>query len=101
MLPRILEPEVMDSGGEASDYDTMDHHEVNRKFVDDLLAALTETDRQMHVLDVGTGTAQIPIELCRRSSTVRVTAIDAAMHMLRLAQRNIDAAGLHQRILAQ
>src|SRR5438067_170240 len=36
-LERILEPEVMDSHEEASDYDAMDHSEVNRRFVDDLL----------------------------------------------------------------
>ena len=39
-LDRILEPEVMDSAEEARDYDAMDHSEVNRRFVDDLLAAL-------------------------------------------------------------
>ena len=38
-LARVLEPEVMDSTDEARDYDAMDHGEVNRRFVDDLLAA--------------------------------------------------------------
>ena len=33
MLPRVLEPEVMDTAEEARDYDTMDHSEVNRRFV--------------------------------------------------------------------
>ena len=32
MLSRVLEPEVMDSPEEASDYDAMDHAEVNRLF---------------------------------------------------------------------
>ena len=40
MIPRILEPEVMDSPLEAVDYNTMDHSQVNRVFVDDLLSAL-------------------------------------------------------------
>ena len=44
MLPRTLEPEVMDSPEEARDYDAMDHAEVNRKFVDDLLAASTDNE---------------------------------------------------------
>ena len=39
MLSRVLEPEVMDSSEEALDYDRMDHAEVNRRFVDDLMAA--------------------------------------------------------------
>ena len=40
MIPRILEPEVMDSPLEAVDYNTMDHSQVNRVFVDDLLSAV-------------------------------------------------------------
>ena len=35
MLPRVLEPEVMDTEAEARDYDTMDFTEVNRAFVFD------------------------------------------------------------------
>ena len=33
MLPRVLEPEVMDTAEEARDYDAMDHSQVNRVFV--------------------------------------------------------------------
>ena len=73
MLPRTLEAEVMDSAAEARDYDAMDHREVNRVFVADFLAAWGGGGS---VLDVGTGTAQIPIELCRRSPLPVVTAID-------------------------
>jgi hypothetical protein len=39
MLPRVLEPEVMDSAEEAKDYDSMDHAQVNRAFVADLLCS--------------------------------------------------------------
>src|SRR5438445_565725 len=38
MIPRVLEPEVMDTAQEAKDYDAMDHREVNTRFCDDLLA---------------------------------------------------------------
>ncbi len=38
MLQRVLETEVMDSADEARDYDAMDHVEVNRRFVADLLS---------------------------------------------------------------
>jgi ubiquinone/menaquinone biosynthesis C-methylase UbiE len=95
MLPRVLEPEVMDSPEEALDYDTMDHSAVNRAFVDDLLAACAQPG---DVLDLGTGTAQIPIELCRREPGCRVMAADAAESMLDLARYNIEAAGLIERI---
>lgn len=106
MLTRVLEPEVMDSPGEALTYDAMDHAEVNRRFVDDLLAlcpeALTTDDLEasaaLDTLDIGTGTAQIPIELCRRAPAPRVTAIDLAVSMLNLGRGNVEVANLTQRI---
>jgi len=94
-LPRVLEPEVMDTAQEASDYDAMDHGQVNARFCDDLLAARAAPGR---VLDVGTGTALIPIALCERSADVQVEAIDLAAHMLALAERNVARAGLSGRI---
>jgi ubiquinone/menaquinone biosynthesis C-methylase UbiE len=99
MLPRILEPEVMDSAQEALDYDQMDHAEVNRKFVEDLLAVgIDVSERQTDVLDLGTGTAQIPIQLCRQHALCRVMAADAAISMLELARYNVELAGLIERI---
>lgn len=95
MLPRILEPEVMDTPEEACDYDAMDHAEVNRRFVADFLAAWTGLSP---VLDVGTGTAQIPIELCRQHATAEVVGIDLAEHMLSLGRRNVNRAGFGKRI---
>jgi ubiquinone/menaquinone biosynthesis C-methylase UbiE len=95
MLPRTLEPEVMDTLEEAHDYDAMDHSAVNRVFVADLLAVW---DGHGPVLDVGTGTAQIPIELCRQHPAARVTAIDLAEHMLVIGRYNVERAGLADRI---
>ncbi len=116
MLSRVLEPEVMDSPDEARDYDAMDHAAVNRLFVTDFLfAALaagllkdegeatveesSPRDRRAtcDVLDLGTGTAQIPIELCRRAPLVRVMAAEQATAMLNLAQLNVELAGLRKR----
>jgi len=94
-LPRTLEPEVMDTEEEARDYDAMDHAQVNARFCDDLLATAPRLGR---VLDVGTGTALIPIELCRRDPRVEVDAIDLASHMLALAARNVARAELGRRI---
>jgi ubiquinone/menaquinone biosynthesis C-methylase UbiE len=95
MLPRVLEPEVMDSEEEAHDYDAMDHSHVNRVFASDFLRHYSGNGP---VLDVGAGTAQIPIELCRQHRTISVVAIDAAESMLRLASVNIQRAGLANRI---
>ena len=102
MLPRVLEAEVMDSAEEAVDYDSMDHSEVNRRFVDQLLEqrrpAEGSSDRPLRVLDVGTGTALIPIELCTRDVPVSITAIDLAAYMLQVGQRNVIREGLQSRI---
>ncbi len=112
MLPRILEAELMDTPEEALAYDEMDHTEVNRIFIADLLAAAEAVlesrsasasgddweEPSVGVLDLGTGTAQQPIELCRQCDAVRVMAADAATSMLDLARYNIEIAGLTQRI---
>jgi ubiquinone/menaquinone biosynthesis C-methylase UbiE len=95
MLPRVLEPEVMDSPEEARDYDAMDHSAVNRVFVADFLAVW---DGRGPILDVGTGTAQIPIELCRQTPAARVVAVDLAEHMLAVARANVRRAGLEDRL---
>lgn len=97
MLPRVLEAEVMDTAEEARNYDAMDFTEVNRAFVTDFLQ-VWETGGT--VLDVCTGTARIPIELCRQHprDDLTVTAVDLADHMLALARKNIEAAGLTDRI---
>lgn len=97
-LERVLEPEVMDTYEEARDYDSMGHQEVNTFFVQDLLAS---GEIGIDVLDVGTGTAQIPVELCRQNEECRVIAIDMAAHMLDLARFNIEVDGLTQRIYLQ
>ena len=95
MLSRILEPEVMDTPEEARDYDAMDHAAVNRVFVADFLTVWNGANP---ILDVGTGTAQIPIELCRQSATARVVAIDLAEQMLLVARENVRRAGLEDRL---
>ncbi len=95
MLQRVLEPELMDSDEEAALYDAMDHSHVNSLFVSDLLAAGPFGD---DVVDLGTGTAQIPIELCRHHDSCRVMASDAAISMLEIARYNVAARSLEHRI---
>jgi ubiquinone/menaquinone biosynthesis C-methylase UbiE len=102
-LERILEPEVMDSAAEAADYDAMDHSEVNRRFVDDLRATISNSEfsvqnSELDILDLGTGTALIPIELCQKIRSCRVMAADAAVSMLELARYNVEVNSLTERI---
>jgi ubiquinone/menaquinone biosynthesis C-methylase UbiE len=115
-IERILETELMDSPAEALAYDSMDHRAVNERFVEDLLAAIAsfrfqvsgftpesspdgEADsRLLDVLDLGTGTAQIPILLCQRFARCRVMACDAAASMLDQAQYNLAIEDCSHRI---
>ncbi len=94
MLSRVLEPEAMDSPEEAREYDGMDHSEVNRRFASDLLAAGAAGD----MLDLGTGTAQIPIEVLRQEAEGRIMAADVAAAMLEVAHYNVHVAGFPDRI---
>jgi ubiquinone/menaquinone biosynthesis C-methylase UbiE len=99
MLPRTLEPEVMDTPDEARDYDAMDHSTVNRVFAADFLKVWPG---HLPVLDVGTGTAQIPIEVCQQAAaagtTMGIHGIDLAEEMLQVGRENVRRHGLRHEI---
>lgn len=111
-MQRILEPEVMDNIDEAVEYNEMDFSDVNLAFVTDLLKfALNSTTQAKlphssenvsglgsDILDLGTGTARIPVELCKQHPSVRVMASDASVEMLELARYNIELAHLLDRV---
>ena len=94
-LERVLEAEVMDTQQEAMDYDAMDHSEANRNFVADLLAVGGGSG---DILDLGTGTAQIPILLCDQEIEGRIMAADLSVSMLEIARLNIEIAGRIEQI---
>jgi len=87
MIERILEPEVMNDDLEAQEYDQMDFTEVNTDFA--LLASKLGKE-QSKVLDVGTGTARIPLILADFCPQWHITAIDLASSMLKIAEKNIQ-----------
>ncbi|MCU0534820.1 MAG: class I SAM-dependent methyltransferase [Hydrococcus sp. Prado102] len=95
MMQRILEPEVMDSPEEAIDYDAMDFTEVNTAFAK---AALALAPTKAKILDVGTGTARIPILICQHRPHWQISAIDLAQSMLEVGQRNVEQAHLEKQI---
>jgi ubiquinone/menaquinone biosynthesis C-methylase UbiE len=100
MLERVLEPEVMNDLQEAIEYHDMDFTEVNRAFVQDLLAFAAQEDRSLgrDILDLGTGTARIPVELCLQAPSLRVMAADASSEMLELARYHIEINHMLDRI---
>ena len=93
----------MASPAEVAAYDRMDHAAVNRTFADDFLAAfkaaglggkLRDGLNPARILDVGTGTGLIPIDIGRRPVFARVTLTDASAAMLVRAKKNVFASGL-------
>ncbi len=97
MLARVLEPEAMETEAEVRQYDAMDHSEVNARFVADFLA-VHGTGREGEILDVGTGTARIPIALAHADPQAKVLALDLSEAMLEQAAINIAKEGLSRRI---
>lgn len=97
MIPRILEPEAMDGPEEVAQYDAMDHRAVNEAFVADFLAVHGPC-RGGEILDVGTGTARIPIALATADPDARLVGFDLAPAMLDKARENVAEAGLSGRV---
>jgi ubiquinone/menaquinone biosynthesis C-methylase UbiE len=98
-MQRILEPEVMDGAQEAAEYDGMDFTEVNTAFAE-LATHLAPSD-PLQVLDVGTGTARIPLILAQLRPQWQITGVDLAKSMLTLGQKNIMQAGLQAQIVLE
>ncbi len=97
MIARVLEPEAMETAEEVRQYDAMDHGAVNARFVDDFLSAHGPC-RGGDILDVGTGTARIPIALAQADGKARLVALDLSATMLEQAAKNIAAVWLTDRI---
>lgn len=97
-LQRILEAEVMDTMEDALEYDAMDFTEVNTAFAERAVALIPE---RATILDIGTGTARIPILMARRKPSWHITAIDLSGNMLKVGERNVRALGLEKQITLQ
>ena len=97
MLPRTLEPEVMDDEAESRAYEAMDHAAPNAAFADRLI----ELGAFGRVLDIGTGPGHIPLLIAERLPESRIVGVDLAPSMLRLAERRRAASSHRDRIVFQ
>ena len=97
-MERILEPEVMYTEAEALEYDSMDFLAVNTVFAQQ---AVELGSRIAQVLDLGTGTARIPILIAQARPEWQVVAIDLAESMLAIAGENVVRAKLENQIQLQ
>ncbi len=97
MMPRVLEPELMDDPEQALAYAKADFEEENQGFVDRFLECYPDFT-EGHILDLGCGPADIPIRLARALPKCQLTGVDASPPMIRLAEEALCAAGLAERI---
>ncbi len=91
MLPRVCEPPPVAPKLEADAYREMDHEEVNRRFVLDLLESGPVGPR---VIDLGCGPALIPIALCELADQIADGNLDCADHGSDLS--NLEVMGVDQ-----
>jgi ubiquinone/menaquinone biosynthesis C-methylase UbiE len=97
----------MDTQEEAIEYDAMDFTEVNNAFVGDVVKLVSDRiagrnrDKKLQVLDLGTGTARIPILICQQYPQWQITAIDMARSMLDIGKKNVTDAGLTEQIVLE
>lgn len=87
MLPRILEPEVMDTLEDALEYDAMDFTEVNTAFAERAVELLPQEGL---ILDLGTGTARIPLIILELNPKLKIIATDLSINMLDVAKTNVE-----------
>ena len=80
-MNRVLEPEVMADPRQALAYARANFGDVNQRFVDGLLSRYPELARA-RVIDLGCGSADIPLRLAAALPDAQVVAIDASLAML-------------------
>ncbi|MEK6549632.1 MAG: class I SAM-dependent methyltransferase [Nitrospirota bacterium] len=96
-MQRALEPELMDDPEQALVYARADFEEENQGFVARFLECYPDL-KDVHVLDLGCGPADIPIRLARALPECRVTGVDGSAPMIALGREAVRAAGLADRI---
>ncbi|MFO0774242.1 MAG: methyltransferase domain-containing protein [Nitrospiraceae bacterium] len=97
MMPRVLEPELMDDPAQARAYALADFAEENQGFVERFAEYFPDWEGG-HLVDLGCGPADIPILFVQRYPTARVTAVDASQPMIDLALAARERAGVGDRL---
>jgi 2-polyprenyl-3-methyl-5-hydroxy-6-metoxy-1,4-benzoquinol methylase len=97
MMPRVLEPELMDDPEQALVYARADFEKENQGFIDRFHDYYPEF-AEGHILDLGCGPGDIPVRFARALPFCRVTGVDASEPMIGLADVAVKQAGLADRI---
>lgn len=101
---RVPEIGAMDDPREVDSYDQLSKKHlglVERLFIKRSIILLNRTPGRNNsfVLDVGTGTANIPVQFAQTVPGIRFIALDLSLPMLKRAQYNIRESGCYDRIL--
>lgn len=96
MLPRILEPEVMDTIEDALEYDAMDFTDVNNAFAERAVELLPP---EGIIIDLGTGTARIPILITELNPRLKIIATDLSKNMLEVGKKNVSKSKFKDNIV--
>jgi len=97
MMPRVLEPELMDDPEQALVYARADFEKENQGFVDRFREYFPEFT-EGHILDLGCGPGDIPVRFAQALPSCRITGVDASEPMIGLAGVAVKQAGLAARI---
>ena len=97
MMPRVLEPELMDDPEQALVYARADFEKENQGFVDRFREYFPEFT-EGHILDIGCGPGDIPVRFAQALPSCRITGVDASEPMIGLAGVAVKQAGLAARI---
>lgn len=100
MLPRTVEPELMDDLEQATAYADADFAAPHEAFVDRFVARFggDATAIVGTALDIGCGPADVVIRLAKRCPRLVIDGVDGADAMLAIGRERVRAAGLHNRV---
>ena len=98
MMPRTLEPELMDDPEQVLAYAQADFSASDEAFVQELLARLSArqlADAPLRIVDLGCGPGNITTRLASRLPKAQLVGIDGAAHMLAHAMERVARDALH------
>jgi ubiquinone/menaquinone biosynthesis C-methylase UbiE len=94
-MPRVLEPELMSSADEATEYDAMDFSATDQLFAE---RAAELGDGACWIFDIGSGNAKIPLAAAAlMRGTSRICAIEMSEEMLAAGVRNRERGGADEK----
>ncbi len=96
MLPRTVEPELMNDDDQAAAYANADFAAPHEAFVDRFVARFG--DVAGIALDLGCGPADVVLRLARRCRHLVIDGVDGADAMLAIGRERVASEGVHNRV---